>query len=362
MRRCSVEADIAARFDRSNCVLVGRATTGLALALEALDVDGDVFYPAYMCPSPAYAALYANATPRFCDVREDYTMDPADLERAVTDETDAIVPVHMFGHPADMESIEEIAAANEAAVIEDACQSIGAMPGGAPLGSHGTVSVVSFGDGKPIDAGGGGAVLTDDEALAKRIRDLEADVPVRDNDRLEELYDHYRDVYYAIEDLGEVTDEAYRLFKPFPEVFQELYMRGTTADLPNRVATALSGIDEEAAVRKMNADSYRSELDDDRITHPEPLDGTIYYRYSVRMPSKEVRDYIVDYLRNRDIHVSTLYDTIHRRFGSDAAAPIAERLSRETLNLWVTSEVDEEYVLRCCENVQEALTEYESND
>ncbi|WP_440992287.1 DegT/DnrJ/EryC1/StrS family aminotransferase [Haloarchaeobius baliensis] len=360
--RRSVEARLATQFDREHCVLVGRATTGLMLLFNAYEVSGDVIFPAYTCPSPVYAALYADATPQFCDVRSDYTIDPKSLESMISENTDAVVPIHMFGHQAAMDEIRSIADEYDALVLEDACQSVGTMPNGDPLGSFGDASILSFGAGKPIDVGTGGAVLTDDEATATTVRKLEQQIPVRDDDRLEVLYDHYRELYYAIEDLKEVTETAHQLFEPFPSVFRELYVRGTTDELPGHVSPTLNELEDEIAARKANADRYRNELEDPRITHPDPKDGTVYYRYSIRLPTREVRDYIVTYLRERDIHVSTLYETIHRRFGSEADVPTAERLADETLNLWVTSDVSESYVTRCCETIANALAEYDTHD
>jgi len=359
--RQTVEAELAEHFGREHAVLVGRATTGLTLLFESLDISGEVVYPEYMCPSPVYAALYADATPRFCDVKADYTMDPVSLKTVVSEDTEAIVTVHMFGHPAQMDEIETIAAEHDVVVVEDACQSIGSLPNGDPLGSRGDVSVVSFGNGKPIDAGSGGAVLTDDQQLATAVRELEHEVPVRDAKRLEKLYERYKNIYYAIEDAQEITNAASQLFEPIPNVFRELYMRGTSDTLPERVQGALATVDEEISARETNAVVYSSMLNHSSILHPDPQTGTVYYRYSIRLPSEKIRDDIVAYLRERDIHVSTLYDTIHRRFGSEADILTAQRLSRKTLNLWVSSDVDEEYAIRCCETVRSALKEYDSN-
>jgi dTDP-4-amino-4,6-dideoxygalactose transaminase len=359
--RESVEAEISERFDRDQCVLVGRATTGLTLIFDLLDIEGDVFYPAYMCPSPVYSAEYTNLTPRFCDVRSDYTIDIDDLRRSVTPNTDAIVPVHMFGHPVSMEEVHEVAEEVGAFVIEDACQSVAATLNGNRVGSFGDISLLSFGSGKPIDVGSGGAVLTDDADIASAVRTKASDVPVRDRDRLKQLFDHYRELYYDIEALEEVHPQASKLYRPFPEVFRELYHQGIEADVPEKIKSKLDDVNELTTLRRRHAEQYRSQLDHDAINHPSPRGDPVYYRYSIRLTTRDLRDYVVGYLRERDIHVSTLYKPIHKRFGSDRSLQTAEDLSEKTINLWVDETVDMEYVQRCCETILSAIDEFEGD-
>jgi len=186
--RTRVSGRIADFFNREYCILVGRATTGIKLVLDVFSVENDVVYPAYTCPSPVYASVHSGANPVFCDVGHDYNIDTDELRKIVDGETDAVVPIHMFGHPAKMDEIEEIC--NDTLVIEDACQAVGSKYKERTTGSWGDVAVVSFGSKKPIDVGGGGAVLTDDEGIARKIRDVESEMETRDEERLEKMYDY----------------------------------------------------------------------------------------------------------------------------------------------------------------------------
>jgi len=349
---------VAAQLDRDEAVLVGRATTGLYLLFEALDVDGSVVFPAYTCPSPVYAAQYAGATPQFCDVREDdYNLTADSVASALTPDTEAVVGINMFGHPVEWDEIADVCADHGVTFVEDACQSVGSTYNGRAAGGFSEVSFLSFGNKKPLDAGGGGAVLADDPALVERIRRRERELPVHDESRLEELYDHYRELYYSIDDLRAVTDRAERLFGALPAAFRDLYVRGLRAEQVGSISAALDTHEETIDRRRSHASRYRSALDDPRIDHPEPLGEPVYYRYSLTLPSAPARDHVVTVLREQDIHVSTLYDPIHRRFGDGGSYPTAADLSARTINLWVDDTQDAASIERTAAAITDALDE-----
>jgi dTDP-4-amino-4,6-dideoxygalactose transaminase len=118
------------------------------------------------------AIEYAQARPVFVDIEPTYfTMDPAKIERAVTPRTKAIVPVHLYGQPADMDAIRDVADRHRLIVIEDACQSHGSEYKGRRCGSMGLLGCFSFYPGKNLGAyGEGGAIVTSDPALATKVR------------------------------------------------------------------------------------------------------------------------------------------------------------------------------------------------
>ncbi len=122
----------------------------------------------------AEAISFSGAKPVFVDVDEQsYTMDPTLLERAINPRTKAIIPVHLFGQPADMDPILDVAKRHRLAVIEDACQAHGALYRGRPVGSLGVAACFSFYPGKNLGAyGEAGAVVTNDAELAEKIRIL----------------------------------------------------------------------------------------------------------------------------------------------------------------------------------------------
>lgn len=172
------ERDFAAFCHTSHAVGVNSGTSALHLSLLAAGVGpGDEVVTVPFTFVATIAAIeYAGAKPVLVDVEPGYlTMDPAKLEAAITPRTKAIIPVHLFGQPADMDPIMAIAKRHGLVVIEDACQAHGAEYKGVRCGAIGQLGCFSFYPGKNLGAyGEGGAVVTGDPALADRIRLLRA--------------------------------------------------------------------------------------------------------------------------------------------------------------------------------------------
>jgi dTDP-4-amino-4,6-dideoxygalactose transaminase len=168
------EKDFAAFCGVSDAVGVNSGTSALHLALLASGVGpGDeVVTVPFTFVATVAAIEYTGARPVFVDVEPDYlTMDPAKVEEAMTPRTKAIVPVHLYGQPADMDPILAIARKHGVTVIEDACQAHGSEYKGRRCGSMGELGCFSFYPGKNLGAcGEGGAVVTNDSAMAVRMR------------------------------------------------------------------------------------------------------------------------------------------------------------------------------------------------
>lgn len=172
----SFESAFARFTESSHCVGVANGLDALTLALRAMSLPpgAEVIVPSNTFIATWLAASYAGLTP--VPVEPDpvtYTIDPARIETAVTSRTAAIIPVHLYGHPADMHPVMEVAARHGLRVLEDAAQAHGARYRGTRIGSIGDATTWSFYPGKNLGAlGDGGAVTTDDEALAEKVRTL----------------------------------------------------------------------------------------------------------------------------------------------------------------------------------------------
>jgi dTDP-3-amino-3,4,6-trideoxy-alpha-D-glucose transaminase len=170
------EQELAAASGTADAVGVGTGTDALSLILRGLGIGpGDEVITTPL--SAAYSALAimaAEARPVFADIDPSrLTIDPRAIEAAITPRTAAIMPVHLYGQPADMSAILAIATRHGLAVVEDACQAHLATCEGRPVGSMGAAGALSFYPTKNLGAlGDAGAVLTNDRALADRIRRL----------------------------------------------------------------------------------------------------------------------------------------------------------------------------------------------
>jgi dTDP-3-amino-3,4,6-trideoxy-alpha-D-glucose transaminase len=170
------EAEFAAYCGAAHCVGVGNGLDALTLILRALGIGrGDeVLVPSNTYIATWLAATHAGATPVPVEPSADtYNLDPARIENAITPRTRAILPVHLYGQPADMTAIAAVAARHGLAVIEDAAQAHGARCHGKRVGALAKAAAFSFYPTKNLGAAGdGGAVVTDDADLAARVRAL----------------------------------------------------------------------------------------------------------------------------------------------------------------------------------------------
>jgi perosamine synthetase len=150
-------------------------TVALHLALLGLGVGpgDDVLVPSLTYVATVNAVKYCGATPVFVDSdRETWNISPDDIRRKISPRTKAIIPVHLYGKPAPMEEIIGLAADHGIKVVEDAAEAVGATYRGRPVGSIGDLATFSFFGNKIITCGEGGMVLTNDDQLASRIRQL----------------------------------------------------------------------------------------------------------------------------------------------------------------------------------------------
>ena len=158
-----------------HAVSVCNGTAALHLALHALGIGpGDeVLVPSLTFVASANAVAYTGARPVFADVDPDtWCIDPHDAAALVTERTRAVMPVHLYGHPADMDAINALAARHGLLVIEDAAEAHGAQVGGRSAGALGRIGSFSFYANKIVTTGEGGMLTTDDAALAARCRML----------------------------------------------------------------------------------------------------------------------------------------------------------------------------------------------
>jgi perosamine synthetase len=167
------EAALAQYTGAAHAIVCSNGTVALHLAMHMLDLQpGDeVIVPSLTYVATANAVAYCGATPVFADSEPDtWCISPASIERLIGPRTRAIVPVHLYGHPCDMEAIGELAAKHGLAVVEDAAESLGSTLHERHTGTFGQSGIFSFFGNKTITTGEGGAIVTDDGELAARIR------------------------------------------------------------------------------------------------------------------------------------------------------------------------------------------------
>lgn len=156
-------------------ITVSNGTTGLHLALlsNGIKPGDEVIVPDLTFVATANAVCHAGATPVLVDIdKSTLQIDPVSIERALTPKTRAIIPVHLYGHPADMDAILKIANKHNLIVIEDAAEAVGADINSKKVGTFGNCGIFSFYGNKIITSGEGGMIVTDDAQINERARHL----------------------------------------------------------------------------------------------------------------------------------------------------------------------------------------------
>jgi len=318
----ALEADVAHLVECQFAIGCASGSDALLLALMALEIGhGDeVITTPFTFIATAGSIARLGARPVFVDISpDDLNLDPQQIEKVLTPRTRAILPVHLFGRPADMDAILEIAEASDLPVIEDAAQSIGACWKGKAVGSLGRIGCFSFFPSKNLGgAGDGGMVTTNDPGLADRLRVL----------RVHGSRSKYQ---YELVGINSRLDEL-----------QAAILR---VKLPH--------LEKWAALRERNADRYRS------IFHQLKLDGVVrlpyarpdgehvYNQFVVRTPR---RNEIREYMRRQGIGTEVYYPRPLQFNLQDAFAylgykagdfPEAERASNEVMALPIFAELTE---------------------
>lgn len=172
--RGEVKRQLGAYFGVRHVVLLSSGTAALAVILRALASlspgRDEVLIPAFTCFSVPSAVVREGLSPTLCDI-DPGTLDlePAAIEQAVTSRTLCVIPTHLFGIPASVDGMRSLCRARGAYVVEDAAQAFGVRDGGRLLGTGSDVGFLSFGRGKHLSAGSGGAVVTDSAAIAAAV-------------------------------------------------------------------------------------------------------------------------------------------------------------------------------------------------
>lgn len=325
------EKEFAAFCECRYGIGVGSGTEALWLALLALGIGpGDeVITVPNSFMATAEAITYCGARPVFVDVDEaTYTMNPAELEKAINKKTKAVIPVHLFGQPADMDPIIEIARGHGLPVVEDACQAHGAEYKGRRAGSLADIGCFSFYPGKNLGAfGEGGGVVTNNAALDEKIRVL------RDHGQVRKYY-------------HSMVGWNCRM-----DAIQAAVLR-----------VKLRHLERANQARRCQAAYYDWALKSiDQLVTPFRADYSnhVYHIYSVRVPHRER---FMQTLTDRGIGCAIHYPvTIHRQDAyrdlgyPEGSFPVAERCASEFVSLPMFPELTVPQVEAVCDAVQEAM-------
>ena len=327
------EEEFASYLGAGFAVGVGSGTEALHLSLKACDIGpGDEVITVPNTAVPTISAIsFAGARPVLVDVTPDtYTIDTKKLEKRITDKTKAIMPVHFYGHPAEMEQIMKLAEAHNLKIVEDACQAHGAQYNGKNVGTLGDMGCFSFYPTKNLGAyGDGGIVVTNDEGLYNKL------IMLRN-------YGEVKKFTSKIEGFNSRLDEI-----------QAAALR-----------VKLKHLDTWTSRRREIATQYQQLLFNSNVQLPSERQWAkhVYHLFVIRTNK---RDALKDYLQERGvgthihypipIHFQEAYKKLGYKMGD---FPISERNAGEILSLPIYPELTTEEV----EVVAGLITEFQNTD
>jgi dTDP-4-amino-4,6-dideoxygalactose transaminase len=325
------EAAFASSLGVKEAVGVSSGTAALHLALLACGVcPGDeVVTTAHTFAATAEAIVHTGARPVFVDIDPNtYTIDPNQVEEAIGPRTRALLPVHLYGHPAAMDALGEIAQRRGLWLIEDAAQAHGAEYRGRPCGGIGHLACFSFYPGKNLGAyGDAGAVTGNDLTLLTRVRQLRA------HGRLSAKYEH--------DEIG---------FGERLDALQAAVLRAK-----------LSHLDAWVEARRSHAERYTKLLADSGVATPSEA-ADVRHAYHLYVVRTARRDAVLAHLRSKGIEAGIHYPIpVHeqpafkRRGYGEVSLPVTERVAREVLSLPMYPELDEGQLAQVASALKEAL-------
>ncbi len=339
------ENEFASYVGSKYAVAVSNGTAALHVALISLGIGpGDeVAVPSYTFYATASSVILSGAKPVFVDVDpRTGTMDPEDLRRKLTPKVRAVIPVHIHGHPADLDSIREVVGDREVFLLEDAAQAHGALYKGRKVGSIGEAGAFSFYPTKNMTTGEGGIITTDDEYVYQRAK------AIRDQGQVSKYEHHYVGFNYRMTEMSAAIGLV-----QLRKLDEFNYRR---REIASRYTEELSGIVETPVSAEW----------------AEP----VWHLYPIRVGSK--RDEVVRMLRERGVLARPAYpmplqrqpvmsrlsereyNYLHVLFGgvdySNVETPNAERLTKEVLYLPIFHCMKDEEVDRVIKEVKAVLS------
>lgn len=307
------ETEFAEHFklDRA-CVAVNSGTSGLHLGLLScgIGVGDEVIVPSFTFAATANSVALTGATPVFADIAaDDFTLDPASVRASITERTKAIMPVHLYGHPAKMDQLREIADEHGLMLFEDSAQAHGASLHGTPVGAFGSFAMFSLYPTKNMTSGEGGMVSCADETIERNVR-----------------------LYRNQGMLQQYHNEVVGLNNRMTDIHAAI----------GRVQ--LTKVDGWTKQRQDNAAFLTANLQG--VTPPSVADGAVhvYHQYTIRVP--EDRDGLAAALKEEyQVGSGMFYPVPNHRlkpFQAQVELPETERAARECLSLPVHPSLSQE--------------------
>jgi perosamine synthetase len=329
------EEEFAAFCNVKHAIGVFNGTVALHVALLVLGIQAgdEVIVPDLTYIASPNSVVYCGATPVFADVDpKTWTLDPQDVARKITTHTKAIMPVHLYGHPADMQPLHDLAQAHGLVIIEDAAEAHGAEYRGQRVGGIGEIATFSFFGNKIITTGEGGMVTTNSDDLAQQVR----------------LYK------------GQGMDPQRRYW--FPVVGYNYRMTNIQAAIGLAQLEKIDWFIERRLEVAAWYNEYLSDMEGLLLPVQAAWARNVYWLYSIVLPDAIDRDTLIRQLDERGIETRPFFYPMHvlppyEDRDGDEKFPITTTLSKQGINLPSSAKLTREDVEHVCQVMKASIDE-----
>jgi len=353
-----LKKDLSKRHRKEYAYLTGIATAGIYLILRALGyLNKRVAIPNNVCFNVPLAVLFSGNGLFYADItKANLGLDPKHL-MANEGAFDVVIAAHTYGSICDIEAIQSYCIQKDLFLIEDLAPAQGGRIAEKPVGFFGNCSVVSFGAGKIIDAGHGGAVLSDDRSLINEIERIDKTLPTFSTESAEqaERLSKYHTALYN-EHYGKDLDRfAAQFVKHVFETKDHLLLR-FNQQYAEVILEKLCELDSNNRRRREKARKLTELLEEngnDGFEVYTPPDGSVYWRFNLFL--KNHRDEVFRQILRKGYKISSWFPSVdmffEERKRSSVVTPVSDEVGDQILNLWVNDEVDNTYLRSVSEEI-----------
>ena len=364
-----VEKKLSKLHNKEYVLLTGNGTAAIAIALRALGLkNAAVAIPNNVCLNVPSGVYFSGNKVKYLDVSlNNLGLSVSSLKESI-DQIDAVIAVHTYGAVCDIKEIQSLCKKHQIPLIEDFAVAQGAVCGSSPVGSFGDISIVSFGAGKMIDIGHGGAILTNDKGLFDSMAVILGEFKsfdLSDKKKIMELNNHYKNIYNSSYLSGEKEYCSAFLNKMVLDA-KDSYLTSFDARYRDQLLCCLNKIEDNVARRDHLANEFLrafQKFGDQLIEIFNPPQGSVFWRFNLFL--KENRNELFFYLLNRKYKISSWYPSIDIFLEGvekrSSGMPNSDWIGDHILNLWVNDEIDVNYVESVSNEIVGFLEESKAN-
>lgn len=351
-----MEEKLANIFDRNYCILVGNGTTAIYLAFMSKGfINKKIALPNNVCMNVVLPIYFSKNIPIFVDIEKE-TLS-LDLDKIKDQKIVSLIAVHNYGNICDINKIQSYCDANNVLLIEDVCVAQGIAFENKILGSFGDISILSFGAGKNLDIGHGGAVLTNNPQIASTIKKILKELPRFDYNKILDIKNidtRHKEIYNKSfgKNMGDYSPE----FKKMCMDYKKSFIYKFDESFIPKLNDGLDNLDKLIALRQKNTNYLKNKLNNVKgLTFLEPKYTSSYWRFNIFV--EKYRDDLFKYLLDKRYKVSSWYHSIDLLFEKrlDFDTPVSDWVGENIINIWINEDIDRKYLDEISKDIKKFL-------